>query len=110
MTRRCQHVTPLSCNSFECLVYHRTLRNSSGVVMLVHNGRRVLRLPVSVSSKDKSGGKIGSFGKGAGGESLIPSHIGDLDMLRVREAEKIIELDEATYGRMMLDEVMFGWS
>ncbi len=55
------------------------------------------------AGKDKS--SIGNFGKGAGGDSLIPSHIGDLDMIRVREAEKVIELDEATYGRMIVDEV-----
>lgn len=36
--------------------------------------------------------------------NLLPSHIGDLDMLRIREAEKVILQEEAIHGRMVRDE------
>lgn len=47
---------------------------------------------------------MGTLARGAQGDVLVPSHIGDLDMARVREAEKVIEVDEVTYGRVILDE------
>ena len=37
-------------------------------------------------------------------ERPLPSHIGDLDMLRVRESEKLILQEEMLRGRMMRDE------
>ncbi len=52
-------------------------------------------------------GAIGRTGKGADGDTLIPSHVGDMDMARIREAEKVIDADEAAYGKCILDEVSY---
>ena len=70
-----------------------------------------------------SGGRSSSSSRGGGGDNaaqrqpggmmhgsvaarvhMTPSHIGDLDMLRVREAEKVILMEEELHGRYVRDE------
>ena len=50
-------------------------------------------------------GGIGRTAKGAQGDTLIASHVGEMDMVRIREAEKVIDADEVKYGKYILDEV-----
>ena len=35
---------------------------------------------------------------------MVPSHVGDLDMLRVRECEKVVLVEEELIGRYGRDE------
>ena len=35
----------------------------------------------------------------------MASHVGDMDMVRIREAEKIIDTDEVAFGKYIMDEV-----
>jgi hypothetical protein len=48
---------------------------------------------------------IGRTAKGAQGDTLVASHVGDMDMVRIREAEKIIDTDEVAFGKYIMDEV-----
>jgi hypothetical protein len=50
----------------------------------------------------------GKRSTGADGDTLVPSHIGELDLLRIREAERVIEADEKQFGKVLLDEVRDG--
>ncbi len=35
----------------------------------------------------------------------MASHVGDMDMVRIREAEKVIDTDEVAFGKYIMDEV-----
>jgi hypothetical protein len=58
-----------------------------------------------LAAASTDGGGIGRTAKGAAGDTLVASHVGELDMVRIREAEKIIEADEVQYGKYIMDEV-----
>ncbi len=59
---------------------------------------------VSSSNPGASTGGIGKTAKGAHGDTLVASHVGEMDMVRIREAEKVIDADEVKYGKYILDE------
>lgn len=48
-------------------------------------------------------GTAGSRSVTIGARMELPSHIGDLDMIRVREAEKVIDMEESIHGRFIMD-------
>ena len=67
---------------------------------------------VAVHGKDSSSvrdagtkGGIGRTAKVSDGDTLIASHVGEMDMARIREAEKVIDVVEAAYEKYILDEV-----